>query len=99
MTTATLSRKSAARAASVSRTLASNGLRPLPSGTSRNREGIRVSRSSVGVRVVIDLDSPREAALLTQEVTATLRGEGFHVLDVTSDGITALTVTHPRIAP
>jgi hypothetical protein len=47
------------------------------------------------VTVNVDLDSPRETAVLMDEVTHVLRGEGFHVL-VRSASM--LFVTHARIS-
>lgn len=57
-------------AAAVSRTLARAGLRPLPSGTSRMREGIRVSRgiADVVARVIVDFDDEAAAARRSVEV-------------------------------
>ena len=96
MNAATLNRRAGAAAASVSRTLASNGLRPLPSGTSRNREGIRVTRTTAErIRVGIDLDSPRARAVVEDEVVNVLRAEGFSV----EVQVAALYVSHPRLAP
>jgi hypothetical protein len=88
-------RRSGSRAASVSRSLASEGLRPLPSGTSRNREGIRVRSGCDSVTVVVDLDSDVERDLLALDVAAALRSHGFSVLETTPG---TFRVTHARIA-
>jgi hypothetical protein len=102
MSTATLTRQNratGAKAASVSRTLAQAGVRPLPSGTSRMREGVRVRRST-GDRVLVsvDLDSANDRMLLEDEIVAVLRAEGFSVEILSDSTYAAMYVTHPRIA-
>lgn len=68
--------KSLKSAAAVSRFLATKGIRPLPSGTSRMREGVRVSGSLGTVSVSVDLDSDRDAKFLTDEIVAELVAAG-----------------------
>jgi hypothetical protein len=98
MSTATATRRAAGlRSASVSRTLAQAGLRPLPPGTSRDREGIRVRASHAStVRVAVDLDGDRERDLLAMDVAAALRSAGFQVEESVCPG--TFLVTHARIA-
>lgn len=62
------------RANVVSRVLREAGFRPLPSGTSRMREGLRVSQSGTEVRVTADLDSWRAAARLADDAADALIG-------------------------
>jgi hypothetical protein len=66
-------------AAAVSRALSRAGLRPLPSGTSRTREGIRVTRAAPGAAWVnVDMfDHPRDALYLAAEAAKALRAAGF----------------------
>ena len=67
-------------ASTVSRKLARAGLRPLPSGTPRSREGIRVSDSTYWVRVAIDIDSTRLAAEISAAVRSALLDAGYRVV-------------------
>lgn len=65
-------------AQSVSRVLADAGERPLPSGTSRMREGIRVTKNSgTGVAVIVDHDSERESAERADRLATILTDAGF----------------------
>ena len=67
-------------AAAVSAALRRGGLRPLGSGTSRMREGIRVSKFSVGaVRVGFDFDSDRLADRLCSDAFEILTTSGYQV--------------------
>lgn len=63
-------------AASVSRFIREAGFRPLPSGTSPDREGLRVRQAGRavggGVYVTADLDGERAAARLAEDVRAAL---------------------------
>lgn len=72
-------RSNRSRAAAVSRFLAKAGHRPLPSGTSRSREGVRVSPTGVDgdVFVVVDWDTPAAAARRALELTELLNAAGF----------------------
>jgi hypothetical protein len=76
----------------VSRHLAKVGLRPLPSGTSRMREGLRVSKSWQKVRVTADLNSSREAADLAIAAREALIAAGF-VIETLPDTPGAFYVT------
>lgn len=69
-------------AASISGRLKRAGFHPLPSGTSRNREGIRVSRAALpgAVRVTVDLDSDSAAETLAAELEQTLTDSGLLVI-------------------
>lgn len=71
-------------AASVSAALRRGGLRPLPSGTSRMREGLRVSRSWQSVRVTADLNSNRDAIEMAKWAAEILTAAGY-VLDAEQD--------------
>lgn len=68
-------------APAVSRALARGGLRPLPAETSRNREGIRVGRTSIPgvVSVVADFDSDATAARRSEAAAEILVEQGFTV--------------------
>lgn len=68
-------------AAAVSRTLREAGMRPLPSGTPRSREGIRVSRTSLPATayVSVDVDLPRKAARMAADVAEVLTEAGYAV--------------------
>lgn len=77
-----------AKAAAVSRTLRAAGMRPLPSGTARGREGIRVSRGTHGTSVAVILDAPSERARLTADVVKALTDAGYEVTRG-SDGVLA----------
>jgi hypothetical protein len=66
-------------ASSVSRDLAALGVRPLPSGTSRMREGVRVTGSLGTVRVSVDLDSENMARRRADDIEEALRGKGYTV--------------------
>lgn len=59
-------------ASAISAALRRGGLNPLGSGTSRNREGLRVTGNSRGVTVIADLDRQSEAARLSTEAEAAL---------------------------
>lgn len=64
----------------VSRTLAAAGERPLPSGTSRMREGIRVSSYGGGrVAVAVDQDNDREATARADDLVSILEDAGYTV--------------------
>lgn len=69
----------APNAAAVSRALRRQGFRPLPSGTSRNREGIRVSQSPGHVAVTADIDRTGNATELVDEMFQALASSGYHV--------------------
>lgn len=67
-------------AATISRILREGGLRPLPSGTSRMREGIRVSKSFGGeVRISFDFDSNRCARELRAVAEEILKAHLYNV--------------------
>lgn len=69
-----------ARAAAVSRALRAGGLRPLPSGTPRSREGVRVSPSVFEtVSVVVSIDAPRQCARVAADVEEVLADAGYTV--------------------
>lgn len=73
-----MTRSTQAAAAAVSRILASAGERPLPSGTTRRREGIRVSASVSGIsRVFVDHDNEREAARRSEALEEILKQAGY----------------------
>jgi hypothetical protein len=61
-------------AAAISRKLRAAGFNPLGSGSSRNRQGLRVSSSVAGVRVVADLDNQRAAADMAADAREALAG-------------------------
>lgn len=77
---ATTVRSSAARAAAVSRTLRTAGMRPLPSGTARTREGMRVTSSVLGqVNVSVDIDAPGRRRRIAQDAMEVLAAAGYAV--------------------
>lgn len=63
--------------ATVSAFLRRAGLNPLPSGTPRTREGIRVSRALNGCTVIVDLDAPTAQHRLADEVEEVLTSHGY----------------------
>lgn len=71
----------------VSRKLRQAGMRPLPSGTPRDREGVRVSGSSRrtglpsldAVSVVVSIDGPAHRARIAVDVVEVLTGAGYIV--------------------
>lgn len=65
------------RAATVSARLRKGGLNPLGSGTSYDREGVRVKQSGKQVRVVIDVDDPSRRAALSDDVASLLTAAGY----------------------
>ena len=73
------SRRSAgAFAAGVSRALRSGGLLPLGSGAPYTRQGIRVrANGETWANVSVDLDQPRQAARLADEVAEVLTAAGY----------------------
>lgn len=73
-------------ASSVSARLRRAGLNPLGSGTSRQREGLRVSQNTWGVRVVADLDSEREAQLMSELAEAALAAHRYVIRRTGSAG-------------
>lgn len=66
-------------ASAVSRALRRRGFRPLPSGTSRNREGIRVSQAHGHVTVTADIDRLGNATELVDEMMQALAACGYRV--------------------
>ncbi len=62
---------SGSRAAAVSRTLHAAGIRPLPSGTPRTREGLRVKASNFG-RTQVQFDYDQQHYTTADLVTAVL---------------------------
>lgn len=68
-------------AAGVSRALRRHDIRPLPSGTARSREGIRVTTSYTDARagISVDLDNTARAERIALLVTAALKAEGYTV--------------------
>lgn len=78
----TTTRSANAQAAVVSSTLRRAGIRPLPSGTPRGREGVRVSRGVGGATIAhvsVLIDSTRERKSLTDDVAAALTAAGYNV--------------------
>lgn len=71
-------------ASTVSSRLRKAGFNPLGSGSSRNREGVRVSQSMHRVYVVADLDNPSAAQRMAADVAEALTGYGYAVA-VTGD--------------
>lgn len=79
----------------VSRALAKAGMRPLGSGSSRMREGVRVSRGlQGGAYVHVDFDSAGAAARRTDELAPILETAGYKVERV-SDSILSVTKGGP----
>lgn len=73
-----MAKSDSSRAAAVSRALRAGGLLPLPSGTARDREGIRVSASVVGTTsVMVSIDAPGARARLSNEVEEILDAAGY----------------------
>lgn len=66
-------------AAAVSRALKRQGFSPLPSGTVRRREGIRVSQSPRHVAVTVDLDNASRATELADDLFQALVASKYHV--------------------
>lgn len=65
-------------ASSISRQLATLGLRPV-AASDRSREGLRVTNATNRVRVSADLDRPAEARDLAIAARQALIGAGFRV--------------------
>lgn len=79
------------KASTVSRQLRQQGFRPLPSGTKRSREGLRVRQGYGGtVYVVADLDSERQAMQAKHEVALVLFELGY--VTYSTDGSRVLRV-------
>jgi hypothetical protein len=75
-----VAKSDSARAAAVSRALRAGGLRPLPSGTPRGREGVSVSASVFGrSSVIVSIDAPGARARLAESVEEILREAGYVV--------------------
>lgn len=67
-------------AAGVSRALIAAGLRPLPSGTSRTREGVRVSAALPGTALVaVDIDAPTKAERTARDIAGVLSEAGYTI--------------------
>lgn len=68
-------------AAAVSRKLRAAGIRPLPSGTSRMREGVRVTTDALDntANVSVDIDLPRKAARIANQIEEVLVAAGYTV--------------------
>lgn len=81
---------SQASSASVSRQLRVAGFRPLPSGTPRTREGIRVSGKKGRVIVAASFDSESTGARRAADLAAVLNELGYDVRHITP---TLLSVT------
>jgi hypothetical protein len=65
-------------AAAVSRALRKQGITVLPSGSTRMREGVRVSSfTGVAASVSVDLDAPGQARRLTDHVIEALHAAGY----------------------
>lgn len=81
VTVAASRRVASARAAAISRLLAKHDMRPLPSGSNWRREGILVRGQtfSGNVRIMVDINNPREAAFLRGEIAQVLRAAGYEV--------------------
>lgn len=80
-------------AAAISGALRRLGFNPLGSGTSYDRQGLRVKGSSLGkVRVVADLDSDRQAHDLAVAARMALVGAGY-ALEVPEEGAAWFYVT------
>lgn len=69
----------ATSAASVSALLRRSGFNPLGSGTSRTREGLRISQSLTGVTVSADMDSDNAAERMSIDAEETCREAGLNV--------------------
>lgn len=72
-------------AAAISGRLRKAGFNPLGGGSSRDREGLRVSGSTTSVRVCADLDSPNAARRMAADAADALRGLGYTV-EMTESG-------------
>lgn len=81
-------------AASISGRLKRAGFHPLPSGTSRNREGIRVSRAALpgAVTVRVDLDSDSAAEKLAAELEQSLTASGLFLVLRTDARMTVVSL-------
>lgn len=67
-------------AAAVSRAIRSAGFRPLPSGTPRHREGVRVEKSVLGsVNVTVDTGSSSRNDRLRYQIADALVLAGYEV--------------------
>lgn len=67
------------QASAVSRKLRAGGLRPLPSGTPRSREGVRVSQTPGHVSVLADVNAPSLAVVLADTAFAILAAANYRV--------------------
>lgn len=75
-----MTKSDSARAAAVSRALRAGGIRPLPSGTPRDREGVRVSSSILeSASVTVSIDAPGARARLAAAVEEALTAASYHV--------------------
>lgn len=74
-------RERGAFAAAVSRTIRSTVMTPLPSGTARGREGVRVTAGwhMATCTVSVDLSAPSYAARVRDAIEAALTGAGYTV--------------------
>jgi hypothetical protein len=69
-------------AAGVSRALRAQGIRPLPSGTPRGREGVRVGKGGLDGTALVSVviwDSPGHEARLAAAVDEALAATGYTV--------------------
>lgn len=66
-------------ASAVSRRIREDVMRPLPSGTPRGREGVRVSGHLQGASVAVDIDLPGKAARIADAITEALTAAGYTV--------------------
>lgn len=104
MTTMSSARRQAASfAATVSRVIRRGGIQTLGSGTSRMREGVRVTGHGPSkARVHVDLDAPSAALRLTDDVVAVLHEAGYRTERTDDNGLyvhkggTAATSTDTR---
>lgn len=71
----------AAFAAGVSQTIRRTVMRPLPSGTARSREGVRVTSGwhTRNAHVAVGIDLPRKAQRVTDQITEALTDAGYTV--------------------
>lgn len=75
-----MAKSDSSRAAAVSRALRAGGLMPLPSGTARGREGIRVTAGVLSTTsVIVSIDAPGARARLADSVSEVLVAAGYAV--------------------
>ncbi len=77
-----MSKSDSSRAAAVSRALRAGGLSPWGSGTSRAKEGIRVTAGILGwTTVIVSIDAPGQRDRVAADVIEVLGDAGYAVTE------------------